>query len=123
MPLVVLLSLAPIGLTYAAWRFHTKLDPPLSKARRLLFRSGLLWCILSSLTVVGSWLDPFRLLPDGQGGYSDIRNTMLFDAGLATALLTIGLAVFGRGPARLFLLGSGFLLAVLAFGAALQNGV
>ena len=89
----------------------------------LLFGSGLLVSVLCSLAVVSSWFDPFPLLPDGQGGYSDIRNSILFGAALSTALLTIGLALFGRGASRLLLVGGGLVLAIVAYGAALQNGV
>jgi hypothetical protein len=67
--------------------------------------------------------NPFPLLPDGQGGYSNIRNSILFDAAPSTALLTMGVAMFGRGAPRLLLAGSGFTLAIVAYGAVLQNGV
>jgi hypothetical protein len=63
------------------------------------------------------------LLADGREGYSNIRNSMLFEAALSAALLTISLAIFGRGAARLLLAGSGLLLAIMAFGAFLSNGV
>ena len=118
----VVVSLFPVALTHASWRFQQRLNPPLRCARMLLFGSGLLMSIVCSLTVVSSWFDPFPLLPDGQGGHSDIRNSILFGAALSTALLTIGLALFGRGASRLLLAG-GFVLAIVAYGAALQNGV
>ena len=79
--------------------------------------------VLCSLAVVCAWFDPFPLLPDGQGGYSDVRNDMLFDAALSAAVLTIGLALFGRGAPRLLLAGGGFLLAIMALAAVLSNGV
>lgn len=79
--------------------------------------------ILCSLIVVCSWFHPFPLLPDGQGGYSDIRNGMLSLVALSAAFLTIGLAIFGRSAARLLLVGSGFLLTIVAYGALLSNGV
>jgi hypothetical protein len=119
----VVLSLFPMALTYAAWHFQQRLNPPLRGTRMLLFRSGLLVSILCSLTVVSSWFNPFPLLQDGQGGYSNIRNSMLFAAALSTALLTIGLALFGLGASRPLLAGSGFMLAIVAYGAVLQNGV
>jgi hypothetical protein len=89
----------------------------------LLFRCGLLLSVVCALAVVCCWFDPFPLLPDGRGGYSDIRNSILFKAALSTALLTVGLAMFGRGVARLLLAGSGLLLTIVAFGAFLSNGV
>jgi hypothetical protein len=66
--------------------------------------------------------DYFPLLPDGQGGYSNIRYSILLDAALSTALMTIGLALFGHGASRLLLAASGFMLAIVAYGAVLQNG-
>jgi hypothetical protein len=85
MGLEILLSVFPLALTYSAWRFQQKSHPPLSKIRRILFRCGLLMSVLCSLTVLSSWFDPFPLLPDGHGGYSDIRNGILFTAGFSTA--------------------------------------
>ncbi|MGD0136602.1 MAG: hypothetical protein ABSE57_31555, partial [Bryobacteraceae bacterium] len=58
-----------------------------------------------------------------KGGYSNIRNSILLDAAFFTALLTIGLALFGRGASRLILAVSGLMLAIVAYGAVLQNGV
>ena len=87
----------------------------------MVFRCGLLLSILCSLIVVCCWFDPIPLLPDGQGGCSDIWNTILFLVALSTAVLTIGLAIFGRGAARLLLAGSGLLLAIVAFGALLSS--
>jgi len=119
----ILASVFPMAFTYPAWHFQRKLDPPLAGARMLLFRCGLVVSILCSVTVVCSWIEPFPLLADGAGGYSDIRESMLFMAALSTAALTIGLALFGRGAPRLLLVGSGFLLMVVAAGAVLSNGV
>jgi hypothetical protein len=79
--------------------------------------------ILCSVAVGSSWFNPFPLLRDGQGGYSNVRNSILFEAALYTALLTIVLAIFGRGKARLLLAGSGFLLVIVAYAALLSNGV
>jgi len=121
--LELLLSLFPLALTYPAWRFHQRLNPPLSRVRLTLFRCGLLMSIICSFMVFSSWFNPFPLLSDGHGGYSNIRNSMLFDAGLFTAFLTAGLAVFGRGRSRLLLAASGLVLVFVAFAALLSNGV
>jgi len=123
MPLEILLWLFPLALMYPAWRFHQKSNPPLSKIRLILFRCGLLMSVVCSLTVLSSWFNPFPLLPDGQGGYSNIRNSRLFDTGLCTAFLTVGLAAFGRGQSRLLLAASGLVLTLVAFAAFLSNGV
>jgi hypothetical protein len=122
MPLIVILSVFPLAMTYQAWRFQYK-HPPLSGTRWLLFGCGLLLSVVCAIAVACCWFNPFPLLADGRGGYSNIRNSMLFEAALSAALLTIGLAIFGRGAARLLLAGSGLLLAIMAFGAFLSNGV
>jgi len=109
MPVMALLSLFPMALTYPAWRFQRKLHPPLSRGRLFLFRCGLLVSVLCSLGI-SSWFHPFPLLSDGHGGYSDVRNVVLSMAALYSALPAIGLAIFGRGAARLLLAGSGLLL-------------
>lgn len=66
-----------------------------AKIRLILFRGGLVMSIVCSFMVFSSWFNPFPLLPDGHGGYSNFRNSLLFDAGLFTPFLTIGLAIFG----------------------------
>ncbi len=123
MPFELFLSLFPLALTFPAWRSQQRLIPPLSNIRLILFRCGLVMSIICSFMVFSSWSNPFSLLPDGHGGYSNIRNSMLFDAGLFTAFLTIGLAIFGRGRSRLLLAVSGLVLAFVAFAALLSNGV
>jgi hypothetical protein len=121
--LELLLSLFPLALTYPAWRFQQRLNPPLAKVRLTLLRCGLLMSIVCSLVVLSSWFNPFPLLSDGHGGYSNSRNSMLFDAGLFTAFSMIGLAMFGRGGSRLLLAASGIVLAFVAFAALLSSGV
>jgi hypothetical protein len=122
MPLETILSLCPLVLTFLAWRSQRKTNPPLTSTRRLLFSLGLVLSIVGSLAVFLSWLQPFPLLPDGQGGYSDIRNFALSEGALVVALTTIALAAFGRSMARLILLASGLVLTIGAFGAALSRG-
>lgn len=99
-----------------------RFDASLSRTRRRLFKSGVFVGILCAVAVVCSWLHPFPLLSDGQGGYSDRRNFILSLAALYAAPLPILLAIFGRGGARLLLAGSGFLLVVLAYGGLLSGG-
>lgn len=120
--LMVVLALLPILLTYAARRAQQKLDPPLSPARLALFSGGLLLSILCSLAIAASSLQPFPLLADGLGGYSDARNLTLSSVALFAPLPTIPLATFGRGVARLLLLGNGCLLVILDFAALLSRG-
>ena len=120
---MALLSFVPLALTYPAWTFQRRLNPPLSQPRLLLFRCGLLMSVLCAIAVTSSWFNPFPLLQDSQGGYSNIRNSILFDFGLSASLLTSALAIFGRGTARLLLAGNGLLLVIMAYGALLSNGV
>ena|SRR5579871_3529371 len=122
MPVAAILSLCPVALAFLAWRSERRIDRPLTSLSRLLFNCGLGLSIVCSLAVLLSWLQPFPLLPDGQGGYSDIRNFDLSEGALLAALMTIVLAVFGRSVARLILLASGVLLTIGAYGAILSRG-
>jgi hypothetical protein len=122
MPLIMVLSLCPLPLTFLAWHFGARIDARLRPVRRLLFKCGLGLSILCSLAVLCSWFQPFPLVPDGRGGYSDFRNLAFSEVALVAALVTIGLAVFGRSVARLSLLASGILLTIGAYGALLSRG-
>ncbi len=122
MPLTTVLSLCPMALTFLAWRFEARNNPRLTRVRRLLFNCGLGWSILCSLAVLCSWLQPFPLVSDGRGGYSDFRNLALSEDALLAAPVTIGLAIFGKSVARLSLLASGILLTIGAYGALLSRG-
>lgn len=122
MPLKIVLSLCPMALTFVAWHFQGRIDPPLTSGRRQLFKCGLGLSIFCSLAVLCSWLQPFPLVSDGQGGYSDGCNLALSEITLLAAVVTIGLAAFGGRVARLSLLGSGVLLTIGAYGALLSRG-
>ena len=122
MPVAAILSLNPVVLVFLALRSQRRINPPLTSLRLLLFNCGLGLSIVCSLAVLLSWLQPFPLLPDGQGGYSDIRNFDLSEGALLASLTTIALAVFGRSVARLILLASGVLLTIGACGAILSRG-
>ena len=114
-----------MALTYAAWRFQQALNPPLLGTRMLLFRSGLLVSTLCSLTVVSSWFvqSIFRCRRMVKGILPISETASFVMKALSTALLTIGLALFGRGASRPLLAGSGLMFAIVAYGAVLQNGV
>lgn len=120
--LMVVSALLPILLTYAARRAQQKLEPPLSRVRIVLFSGGLLLSVISALTIAVSSLQPFPLLADGRGGYSDGRNLALSSVALLAPLPVIPLATLGRGVARLLLLGNGCLLVLLGFAAFLSRG-
>ena len=89
--------------------------------RRRLFKCGLGLSIVCSIAVLCSWLQPFPLASDGQGGYTDVRNFTISEIALLAALMTTALATFGRSVARLSLLGSGVLLTIGAYGALLSR--
>jgi hypothetical protein len=118
----MLISLLPNAMTYQAWRLQ-KIGSPKPRARMFVFRAGLAFSVISSLTVALSWLNPFPPSRTLDGGYSNTRNFWLATAALGAALVTILLAAFGRGGSRLWLAASGLLLTTAAYGAFLASGV
>lgn len=81
--------------------------------RTVLFGIGVIAALLSTAAGVCSWVDPFPLLSDGQGGY---RQNPLEDrvlaAGLLTGLVSMVLGVFGKRVGRVLLIVVGLLLIV-----------
>jgi len=118
----VSLSIVPLFLTYMAWRTHRHLNPLPSHWRTMIFRAGLVASCLCAVMTVCCWLAPFPLA-DGNGGYSDVRNDVLYAAAVITALITLVSASFGGRSSRLLLWGAALVQLVLAYLAVLQNAV
>lgn len=119
----VVLSFLPMLLTFLAWRFERSARLPLSGVRKRVFECGLLVSILTSVLTACSWFNPFPLLADGRGGYSDARNFQLQTSALCAAVVAVILGFFGRGRPRLLMICNGVALLVLAYFALLSNNV
>lgn len=105
----VFMSLFPMVLAWLAWRFQRNLSPPLLGIRRQLFYCGLSANALCAVTCALVWLVSFPTAVSGVLGL--VR--------LYSLLLAISLALFGRGIARLLLLGSALLLVIAVYWAFL----
>ncbi len=97
-------------------------DEQTRRRRKALFRIGLLTAVLSAALSVCSWIHPFPLLSDGQGGWrmNPLGDWVLF-AGLSTGLLTMVLAFFGSRLSRIVLVTGGLLLLIFNGVAWLGN--
>ncbi|HEX4008292.1 MAG TPA: hypothetical protein VHX60_19120 [Acidobacteriaceae bacterium] len=100
-----LIAVAPISF---AWVSPKKASPQ-SPLRSRLFAASLIAGALSALLVCSCFLDPFPLIADGRGGYSDIRNFRLVEFAVFPVFAVILLSLAGRGKARILLLTSGIL--------------
>jgi hypothetical protein len=98
---------------------NTLEDPLLNKTtdakwRTVLFSIGVLAALLSAAAAVCSWLDPFPLISDGQGGYrlNPLEDRVLV-AGLLTGLVSMILGAFGKRVSRVLIIVFGFLFIAL----------
>src|SRR5579859_1540633 len=114
------ISLIPMVPSYWAWRLSRRDADPVNKARRLLFDAGLLVSLTASALIIGSWLEPFRLI-EASGGYSNVRNDELSLAAFAAAVLAVALSFLGMGRARLLSLLSGCCLVLLSIAAFISK--
>lgn len=97
-------------------------DEEAQQWRIVLFRIGFVTEVISAALGVCSWVHPFPLLSDGQGGWRmNPLGDWVFFAGLSTGLLTIVLAFFGRSLSRIVLATGGLLVLIFNCAAWLGN--
>jgi uncharacterized membrane protein len=119
----VFLSLIPAAFIFLALNTQRTSASTLSRIRQLLFATGLVISIFSWCVVVAAWMDPFPLKALGDGGFSDIYESLALDGAACTSLLTIVFAFFGQGLSRILLLTAGVFLFASYWIALLSNGV
>jgi hypothetical protein len=78
--------------------------------RSVLFAVGTIAAVISIVAGVCSWIDPFPLLSDGQGGFrlNPLEDRLLF-AGLSTGFVAVVLGAFGKRLGRVSIVVVGFL--------------
>jgi hypothetical protein len=83
------------------------------KWRTILFSIGVFAALLSAAAGVCSWVNPFPLLSDGQGGFrlNPLEGQALV-AGLLAGFVSMILGVFGKRVGRVLLIVIGLLLIV-----------
>jgi hypothetical protein len=121
--LAIFLCLASLAMMLAAWQRERRLTPPLPNFRIVSFRCGIIVDILSLLLAMSCWIDPYPLARTADGGYSIAWLDLAWKAAFGTGLVSVTLALFGRGWPRLLLIVSGVVSLLLTYGSVLQNGV
>jgi hypothetical protein len=82
-----------------------------TKWRTVLFSIGVITELLSTAAGVCTWLDPFPLIANGEGGYrlNPLEDRVLV-GGLLTGLVSVTLGVAGKRVGRVLLIVFGLLL-------------
>jgi hypothetical protein len=68
------------------------------------------------------WIDPFPLVHNPDGSESIAWLELAWKWAFGLGFMTIFLALFGKNRGRIFLIVSGALTLILAFGSLIQNG-
>ena len=86
-------------------------------------RGGLVLSVIGVLVTASCWIDPYSLAQTPDGGLSTAWLDRAWTVAFIAPLVSIILALFGRGWSRIMLALCGGLTLLLAFGSLLQNGV
>lgn len=113
----------PLLTTAASWRLESRNRSQLSRPRLLSFRGGIVLSVVSVLVTASCWIDPYPLVTTPDGGFSTAWLDRAWAVAFVAPLISIILALFGRGWSRIMLVLSSGLTLLLAFGSLLQNGV
>jgi len=113
----------PLLTTVASWRLESRKQSQLSRPRLIAFRGGLVLSALSVLMTASCWIDPYPLTQTLDGGFSIVWLDRAWMVAFVTSMISMILALFGKGKPRILLVGSGVLCLVLEYGTLLQNGV
>jgi hypothetical protein len=79
--------------------------------------------VLSVLVTASCWIDPYPIVQTPDGGSSIAWLDRAWIVAFVTPVISIILALFGRGWPRIMLVFSGVLSLFLAYASLLQNGV
>jgi len=69
------------------------------------------------------WIDPYPLTQTLDGRFSIVWLDRAWMVAFVTSMISMILALFGKGKPRILLVGSGVICLVLEYGSLLQNGV
>jgi Mn2+/Fe2+ NRAMP family transporter len=121
--LPLIFCLVPLFVTGVSWRLERLAYPTLPRLRLALFRVGLLLSVVALLVTASCYIDPYPFLKTADGSLSIAWLERAWAVAFIPAIISMILALFGKGWPRVLLLVSGILSLVLAFGSVLQNGV
>jgi hypothetical protein len=86
--------------------------------RAILFRAGVAVAIVCLIAVMASLFVRFPMIPAPQGYYLvNPRRDMVMNFAFLTGVLTVALALFGRGAQRVLLASGGLVLLALWYSA------
>ena len=91
--------------------------------RSRLFRAGALCGSVGLIVTAACFIDPFPLTRGADGSLSITWLNRAWTAAFLLTACSAALAFFGRGKARLLLLGTELFAFVLTAASVLQNGV
>ncbi len=111
LPELISFCLLPLAASVAAWSLERKRAPAVSNLRMTCFHAGIIIGILGLVVTVLCWINPFPYRYDGTEEFDWIYPT--FWAALCALVVSIVLALFGRGWPRALLIVSGVLTLFL----------
>jgi hypothetical protein len=115
--------LVPLVVTGASWQLERRAYLTLSRLRLASFRIGLLLSVFALLVTASCYIDPYPMVKTADGSLSIAWLDRAWAVAFITPIISMILALFGKGWPRILLLVSGVLCLVLAYGSMLQNGV
>ena len=121
--LPLIFCLVPLVVTGASWQLEQRACLNLSRLRLASFRIGLLLSVVALLVTASCYIDPYPSVTTADGSLSIAWLDRAWTVAFMTAIISMILALFGKGWSRILLLVSGVLSLVLAYGSILQNGV
>jgi hypothetical protein len=121
--LPLIFCLVPLLVTGASWQLERRASLTLSRLRLASFRIGLLLSVVALLVTASCYIDPYPLVKTADGSLSIAWLDRAWTVAFITPIISMILALFGKGWPRILLLVSGVLCLVLAYGSVLQNGV
>jgi hypothetical protein len=119
----LMLCLLALAAVAASWRLQSRNNTTLSNRQLFLFRSGAILGALGLFVTATCFVDLFPLTRHSDGSLSISWLDRAWSAAFILAFASAGLAMFGRGKARILLVASQVFSILLTCASLLQNGV
>ena len=121
--LQLIFCLVPLVFIGASWQLERRAYLTLSRLRLASFRVGVLLSVVALLVTASCYIDPYPLIKTADGSLSIAWLDRAWTVAFITPIISMILALFGKGWPRILLLVSGVLCLGLGYGSMLQNGV
>ena len=119
----LLLCLAALVAVLVSWPLDGQIEAAQISYRSALFRTGVVFGALGLVVTASCFVDQFPLSRHPDGSLSTTWLDRAWMTAFALAVSSTGLALFGRGQARLLLLTTEVFAFLLTYASVLQNGV